>query len=166
MSADPQQGAPEVTAARKESHVDVCLNREVNADRLTTGLERWRFEHCALPEMALEDVDPSLAVFGKSVSAPLFVAPMTGGTESTAKIVRHIAEACEELGLAMAVGSQRAAVEDQGRARWFEVRRYAPKVPLFANLGAVQLNYGFGPDEYRRAVEMIEADALFIHLNP
>jgi isopentenyl-diphosphate Delta-isomerase len=155
-----------VTAQRKESHVDVCLSRDVQADRLSTGLEHYRFEHAGLPEMALGDVDTSCTVFGKSVAAPLFVAPMTGGTQRTAGIVRNLAVACEELSLAMSVGSQRAAVEDLTRAQYFEVRRYAPKIPLFANLGAVQLNYGFGVDHYRRAVEMIEADALFVHVNP
>jgi isopentenyl-diphosphate delta-isomerase len=109
--------------------------------------------------MALEDVDMSCTVFGKTVAGPLFIAPMTGGTERTAEIVRNLAIAADELNLAMAVGSQRAAVEDPARAQYFEVRRYAPKIPVFANIGAVQLNYGYGPDQYLRAVEMIGADA-------
>jgi isopentenyl-diphosphate Delta-isomerase len=166
VGAANQGPAVEGTPERKESHVEVCLNREVNADRLSTGLERWRFEHAGLPEMALEDVDASTSVFGKTVAAPLFVAPMTGGTEKTAEIVRNLAIAADELNLAMAVGSQRAAVEDAARVRFFEVRRYAPKIPLFANVGAVQLNYGYGVDHYLRAVEMIGADALFVHVNP
>ena len=161
-AAEAIEGTPE----RKESHVDVCLNQPVASDRLSTGLERWRFEHAGLPEMALEDVVPSTSVFGKSVAAPLFVAPMTGGTEKTAEIVRNLAIAADEMNLAMAVGSQRAAVEDGTRAKFFEVRRYAPKIPLFANVGAVQLNYGYGPDQFQRAVDMIGADALFVHVNP
>lgn len=166
MSQQAREEGPAGTPERKESHVEVCLRQEVNADRLSTGLERWRFEHCALPEMALSDVDTSCAIFGKTVAAPLFVAPMTGGTEKTAEIVRNLAIAAGELNLAMSVGSQRAAVEDPSRAQYFEVRRYAPKIPVFANIGAVQLNYGYGPEHFQRAVDMIGADACFIHVNP
>lgn len=166
MDLQAKTALPEGTPQRKESHVEVCLNQPVNADRLSTGLERWRFEHCALPEMALEDVDLSWQIFGKNVGAPLFIAPMTGGTEKTADIVRNLALAADELNLAMSVGSQRAAVEDAGRAQYFEVRRYAPKIPVFANIGAVQLNYGYGPGQFQRAVDMIGADACFIHVNP
>src|SRR5437867_859717 len=148
---EPIEGQGPVIGRRKESHVDVCLTEEVGSDRLSTGLERYRIEHSGLPELSLEEVDTSCSIFGKTVSAPLFVAPMTGGTERTAGIVRSLAIAADELNLAMAVGSQRAAVADPARERYFEVRRYAPKIPLFANVGAVQLNYGFGPDEYQRA---------------
>jgi isopentenyl-diphosphate delta-isomerase len=91
---------------------------------------------------------------------------MTGGVERGAEITRRLATAAQSLGLAMAVGSQRAAVEDLSRASFFTIRDIAPDILLFANLGAVQLNYGFGSDECRRAVEMVDANALVLHLNP
>jgi isopentenyl-diphosphate delta-isomerase len=91
---------------------------------------------------------------------------MTGGTAEAALINRRLAEAAASSGVAMGVGSQRAAIEKPDLASTFQVRRYAPKVLLFANLGAVQLNYGYGLDQCRRAVDMIEADALVLHLNP
>ena len=91
---------------------------------------------------------------------------MTGGSEKAARINRTLAEAAQEVGLAMCVGSQRAAIQDPSLAKTFQVRRFAPDILLFANLGAVQLNTGFGPEECLRAVEMVEADALVLHLNP
>ncbi len=90
---------------------------------------------------------------------------MTGGTEQAGTINRRLAEAAQASGIAMGVGSQRAALEDSSQAATFQVRKYAPDILLFANLGAVQLNYGYGIDECRRAVDMIEADALCLHLN-
>ncbi len=156
-------GAP--TAARKNSHVEVCATGKVGSDRLTTGLERWRLEHAGLPELEFNKVETGCEVFGKRIAGPLFVAPMTGGTPETAGIVRNLALAAEEMKLPISVGSQRAAIEDPDRKKFFEVRRYAPTVPVFGNLGAVQLNYGYGVHEYRAAVEMIEADALFLHVN-
>ena len=105
-------------------------------------------------------------LFGTMQRVPVLVSSMTGGTERAALINRHLAEGAEEVGLAMGVGSQRAAIGDPSLAESFQVRRYAPNILLFANLGAVQLNYGYGVDECRRAVEMIEADALILHLNP
>ena len=99
------------------------------------------------------------------MSAPILVSSMTGGTEQAGTINRRLAEAAQEMSVAMGVGSQRAALEHAEQAETFQVRRYAPDILLFANLGAVQLNHGYGIDQCRRAVEMIEADALFLHLN-
>jgi isopentenyl-diphosphate delta-isomerase len=90
---------------------------------------------------------------------------MTGGAQEAEQINLHLAEAAEALGVAMGVGSQRAALLSDSLARTYQVRRVAPRAVLMANIGAVQLNYGFGVDECRRAVDMIEADALILHLN-
>jgi isopentenyl-diphosphate delta-isomerase len=91
---------------------------------------------------------------------------MTGGAAGLGEINRTLALAAEARGIAMGVGSQRAALESADVAETFRVRDYCPSIPLFANVGAVQLNYGYAVDECRRAVEMIEADALILHLNP
>ena len=150
---------------RKADHIRINLEEDVRS-RLTTGLERYRFIHQALPELNLEEVDTRVTVFGKTLAAPLLISSMTGGTREAEAINRHLALAAQETGIAMGVGSQRAALEHPELTPTFQVRRYAPDILLFANLGAVQLNYGYTVDHCRRAVEMIAADALILHLNP
>ena len=150
---------------RKADHIKINLEKDVRS-ALTTGLEDYHFVHEALPEINLEDVDTSLTVFGKRLSAPILVSSMTGGTEQAGTINRRLAVAAQDERIAMGVGSQRTAIEHPEQAESFQVRRHAPDVLLFANLGAVQLNYGYGLDECKRAVDLIEADALYLHLNP
>jgi isopentenyl-diphosphate delta-isomerase len=128
-------------------------------------LERYRFVHCALPELDLERIDLSQELFGRRLRAPLLISSMTGGTAQAAEINRVLATAAQQSGIAMGVGSQRAALEHPELAPTFQMRPFAPDILLLANLGAIQLNYGYGVDECRRAVEMIEADALILHLN-
>jgi len=150
---------------RKHDHLQINLQEQVNSS-LTTGLEKYRFIHQALPELSLDEVDLSQNIFGKVQRVPLLISSMTGGTKEAAELNRILATSAQEVGLALGVGSQRAAIEDSNLAVTFQVRQYAPDILLFANLGAVQLNYGYGLDECRRAVEMIKADALILHLNP
>jgi isopentenyl-diphosphate delta-isomerase len=133
---------------------------------LTNGLEKYHFIHEALPELDLKRVDPSLSLFRKTLAAPVLISSMTGGTAEAGVINLRLAEAAQECRFAMGVGSQRAALEHPEQAATFQVRKVAPDILLFANLGAVQLNYGYGVDECRRAVDMIQADALYLHLNP
>lgn len=150
---------------RKADHIKINLEKDVRS-ALTTGLEKIHFTHEALPELDLERVDTSLQLFGKPLAAPILISSMTGGTAEAETINLRLAEAAQEAGIAMGVGSQRAALEKPDQAKTFQVRRVAPDILLFANLGAVQLNYGYGLDECRRAVEMIGADALTLHFNP
>ncbi len=151
---------------RKADHIRINLEEDVRSG-LTTGLERYRFAHQALPELDLERVNTTLSLFGKTLAAPILISSMTGGTEEAGEINQHLAEAAQECGVAMGVGSQRAALEDQKQIPTFAItRKVAPDILLFANLGAVQLNYGYTIEHCRRAVEMIAADALILHLNP
>jgi isopentenyl-diphosphate delta-isomerase len=150
---------------RKDDHIKINLERDVRSG-LTNGLEKFHFIHEALPELNLDEVDTSLSLFGKKLAAPILVSSMTGGTEDAGDINMRLARAAQECGLALGVGSQRAAIERPGLAATFQVRRVAPDILLFANIGAVQLNYGYSLDECQRAVDMIEADALYLHLNP
>lgn len=158
---------PKVTliSQRKADHIQINLDENVRSG-LTTGLERYRFVHQALPELDLNRIATTLSLFGKKLAAPILISSMTGGTEESETINMRLAEAAQETGVAMGVGSQRAALEHPELAKTFQVRKVAPGILLFANLGAVQLNYGYGIDECRRAVEMIQADALILHLNP
>lgn len=150
---------------RKSEHLRINLEQDVRS-ALRTGLERYHFVHEALPDLNLDEVDLTLTLFGRHLSGPLLISSMTGGTRQASTINRRLAEAAQAVGIAMGVGSQRAAIQHPEQAATFQVRRYAPDALLFANLGAVQLNYGYGIDECRRAVDMIEADALVLHLNP
>jgi isopentenyl-diphosphate delta-isomerase len=153
------------TPSRKADHIRVNLDEDVRSG-LPSGFERLHFHHHALPELDLSDVDAGSALLGKRLAAPLLISSMTGGTEQAGRINLALAEAAQAGRIAMGLGSQRVALED---ARWeasFQVRRVAPDILLFANLGAVQLNYGYGAVECLRAVEMVSADALILHLNP
>ena len=151
---------------RKHDHIRINLEEDVQAREATTGFERFHFVHTALPERNLSEVDVRTRFLGRDLGAPILISSMTGGIERGWEINRRLATAAQALGCAMGVGSQRAAIEDPARARFFRVRDVAPDILLLANLGAVQLNYGYGIDECRRAVEMIGADALILHLNP
>ena len=150
---------------RKSDHIKINLEQDVRS-ALTSGLEKYHFIHEALPELDLNRLDTSCKLFGKQLTSPTLISSMTGGTSEAETINLRLAEAAQECGIAMGVGSQRAAIEHPEQATTFQVRRVAPDILLFANIGAVQFNYGFGVDECRRAVDMIQADALYLHLNP
>ncbi len=152
--------------ARKADHIRINLEEDVRFPRLTTGLERYRFVHQGLPELDLAAVDMSSPLLGKVLRAPLLISSMTGGTEQAERINRNLAAGAQARGIAMGLGSQRTGLEVAATADSFRVRREAPDILLLANLGAVQLNKGYSVDHCRRAVEMIGADALILHINP
>ena len=150
---------------RKADHIRICLEEDVGGQGITSGLEHYRFVHQALPEINLGDVDTSLDLWGRKLHVPLLMSSMTGGAPRAGEINRNLAIAAQRLGIALGVGSQRAALQNPELVPTYQVRLYAPDILIFANLGAVQLNYRYGIDECRRAVDMIEADALILHLN-
>jgi len=154
------------TQNRKADHIRICLEEDVQCHEVTNGLERYRFTHCCLPELDYTDIDISTNFLGKHLGAPLLISSMTGGTEQAGTINQRLAEVAQHYKIAMGVGSQRVAVEKPQVADTFAVRKYAPDVLLFANLGAVQLNYKYGLDECLRVVDILEADALILHINP
>jgi isopentenyl-diphosphate delta-isomerase len=153
------------TPKRKADHIRVNLEEDVRSG-LSTGLERLRFVHNAVPELDLGKVDLTQVFLGKKLGAPLLISSMTGGTRRAGRINLALAEAAQARNIAMGLGSQRAALERPSLEATFKVRRVAPDIMLFANLGAVQLNSGYGVDQCRRAIDMVEADALILHLNP
>lgn len=152
------------TQSRKDSHIDICLKSAV--DQEAHFFDRFRFEHNALPELNFDDVDTTAELFGKKITAPLVITSMTGGTENTKEINRNLAFAAEKHGIPMGLGSQRVMIEKPETAETFKVREIAPNIIIFANLGAVQLNYGFGLDECKKLIDSVDADALCLHLNP
>ena len=154
------------TQTRKADHLRICLEDNVQFDRLTNGLDKYRFDHICLPELNLADVNLQTKFLGKTLKAPLLISSMTGGTEQAKMINSRLAIAAQKYGLAMGVGSQRIAVENPQVAHTFAMRSLAPDAMLFANLGAVQLNYTYGLEQCLRVVDILEADALILHLNP
>ncbi|NDJ76569.1 MAG: type 2 isopentenyl-diphosphate Delta-isomerase [Chloroflexi bacterium] len=154
------------TTRRKDDHIRINLEEQVQFPHLTTGLERFRFVHQAVPELNLASITTTITVFGKRLDSPILISSMTGGTELAQRINRILAEAAQTAGIAMGLGSQRAAIENPNVADTFAMREVAPDILLLANLGAVQFNYGYGIDQCRRAVDMVQADALILHLNP
>ncbi|MFG1281615.1 type 2 isopentenyl-diphosphate Delta-isomerase [Xanthobacter autotrophicus] len=152
---------------RKEDHIDIVLAGGRVASHVDAGFDRVRFIHCALPELDLDAVDLTTHFLGRALKAPFLISAMTGGPARAEAINAHLAEAAQALGIALGVGSQRIAIEN-GSASGLgaDLRRRAPDIALLANLGAAQLLAKDGQDAARRAVEMIGADALVIHLNP
>lgn len=153
------------TQQRKKEHLELCLDTKTVSAPRGSGLDSYTFVHNALPDLDIDEIDIETTFLGKRLKAPLLISSMTGGFSLARTVNRNLAAAAQELGLAMGVGSQRVAIEEPSAADSFKVREIAPDILLLANLGAVQLNYGYGIDQCRRAVEMIGADALILHLN-
>src|SRR5512139_14810 len=151
---------------RKADHIRINLDEDVGFDQLTVGFENYRFIHQALPELDLHAVNLTTRLFNKSLKAPVLISSMTGGTEQAQQINLNLAAAAQQYGVAMGLGSQRAGIVRPETTETFKVRHVAPDILLFANLGAVQFNYGFDVEHCYEAVEMIGADALILHLNP
>lgn len=153
------------TQRRKKEHLELCLDTPLVSGPSSTGFEAYRFVHNALPEIDIDEIDTGTSFLGRRLKAPILISSMTGGFDLARKVNRNLAAAAQTLGLAMGVGSQRVAIEEPSAAHSFQVRDVAPDVLLLANLGAVQLNYGYGIEQCRQAVAMIEADGLIFHLN-
>ncbi|WP_420596189.1 type 2 isopentenyl-diphosphate Delta-isomerase [Deinococcus sp.] len=153
-------------ALRKLRHIEACLLPESQYQTVRTGLEAVAWPYRALPECDLETVDLSTVFLGKTLSAPVLIGAMTGGADQSATINRHLAQAAQQLGLGLMLGSQRVMVERPEAVASFQVRPHAPDILLIGNLGAAQLLKGYGAAEITRAIERVGADALAIHANP
>lgn len=164
MSKDP---ASRRTVSRKKQHVDITLNRDVGFRKKRTGLEELEFVHNALPELNLGDVDTSTVFLGHSLSFPFMISCMTGGYAGALTINRRLAEVCEELRIALGVGSQRQALQSREYRRTFSVvREAAPGIPVVGNIGAAEVASMKSPDPVRELADLIRADAFAVHLNP
>ena len=151
---------------RKKDHIDIILSGKARHDH-ENGFGGITFVHNALPELDFDDIDLSTTFLGKRLKLPYLASSMTGGPNMGGVINRNIAEAAQAMGFAMGVGSQRIALGGgSGHGLDREIRRIAPGIALYANLGAVQLVQGMSVDDARRAVDAISADALILHLNP
>ncbi len=161
----PSQRPERATPSRKAEHIRINLERDVSGKGVASGFDAFALVNRALPEMDLADASPLCEMFERRLSAPLLISCMTGGTPEAARINLRLARVAQQRGLAMGLGSGRALLERPELIDTFDVRGEAPDILLFANLGAVQLNKGYGVAECRRLVEMLRADALVLHLN-
>ncbi len=164
VGATPQM-YDDTTAKRKDAHLDLCATEEVAPVENSTLFEHVRFVHCAMPELAVSQVQLGITWLGKSLKAPLLITGMTGGTERAGQLNRDLAQVAEEFGVAFGVGSQRAMAERPELTPTFTVRAVAPSTVLLGNLGLVQASR-MSIDSIRRLTDAIGADALAIHLNP
>ena len=156
-----------VIMKRKEDGINICLKKSTQARSKTTLFEDMDFLNNSLPEIDFEEIDTSTTFLGHKFSAPLLVSSMTGGAELAKKINRNIAEAVQEAGIGMSVGSQRAGLFSESLSTTYSVvRDAAPDAFIGSNIGGAQLSLGMGTKEVKKLIEMIRADALFVHLNP
>ncbi len=153
------------TANRKSSHIELVLNEKIDYLK-STGFEKYEFVHNALPEMDFAEIDTGVKFFSHKFSAPIIVSSMTGGFERAGRINSAIAELCRERKIGMGVGSQRQALQNGDYLESFKiVRRIAKDIFVMSNIGAAQVADGLAIKEVGRIIEMVEADALAIHLN-
>jgi len=158
-----------IASQRKVHHIEICETRDVESSDRDQGLSGWSFMPCALPEMCWDEIDTTRRFLGKDFSAPVLITGMTGGVERGRDINHNLARAAASRGIPMGVGSQRMALDDPRFAGIFDVKKEVPDVFLIGNIGAAQLvgdrSLESARDACLRAVEMIQADALAIHVN-
>ncbi len=156
--------------SRKQGHVELCVQQDVSFRSRRTGFADLHFRHNALPELDLAEVDTSTSFLGKPLSAPLIISSMTGGYADAEQINRDLAFAAQHYGLAMGVGSARQAMQSSEQHASFSIeRRTAPGIPIFTNIGGhevARLKADGKTSELRQIIDLIEADAIAIHLNP
>ncbi|MBA3074651.1 MAG: type 2 isopentenyl-diphosphate Delta-isomerase [Anaerolineae bacterium] len=158
------EDSPRLTKSRKQDHIEINLNKNVQSG-IATGFDHFHFNHNPLPEINFQSISTESDFLGKTVQSPILISSMTGGTADGLVINRNLAKAAQLRGIALALGSGRAGLDSVEAAKTYQLRKWAPSIPIYANLGAIQLNYGFGVDECKRVVEMAEANALILHLN-
>lgn len=151
--------------SRKNDHIRINLNEDVSSGA-ATGFADFTLQHCALPEISLKEISTKTTFLGMDYDFPFLISSMTGGTKEGAIINENVARAAEARGVGMGLGSQRAVLEQESVAHTFSLRKFAPTIPIYANIGAVQLNYGVSSDDCLRLVDMVEANGLIFHLNP
>jgi len=149
--------------SRKIQHIKIVLENDV--EPIPSSLDNYRLPYKALPEIDLEKIDTSYNFFNSKLSFPFIVASMTGGAQMAETINRNLALACEQEKVALALGSMRVILKDPDSLKSFDVRALCPSIPLFANMGLVQLNYGYGADEINRLIDTVSADGIFLHVN-
>src|SRR6516162_3646042 len=155
---------------RKIEHVNVALGQDISVAQ-SANWNDVQFVHQALPEVNLDEIDTSVSFLGHRLRYPIFISSLTGGHDDVTSINRNLARAAEHYGLALGVGSQRAGIVNPDVTNSYAItREQAPKTFLIANIGAPQLiaqahHAPFTIEQVERAVAMIGANALAVHMN-
>jgi len=158
------QSDPNQMHDRKLDHIRIVLEKDVEPYR--SSFDYFRLPFKALPEIDKAEIDTSAEFLGMPLKFPFVISSMTGGPDKGLTINTHLAEAAEQAGVALGMGSMRVILRKPESAKSFDVKKYCPSVPLLANMGVVQLNYGYGADEINRIIDAINADGIFLHINP
>lgn len=148
---------------RKLQHINIVL--EENVEPLQSSFDKYRLAFKALPEIDFEEIDTSIDFLGKKLSFPFVISSMTGGEEKGLTINTNLAKAAERTGVALGLGSMRIILRNKEAKKTFDIRKHCPTIPLFANMGIVQLNYNHGADEINQLIDFIEGDGIFLHVN-
>ncbi len=153
------------TIERKQRHVELCLEGDVDFNK-RSGFERYEFRHNAVPELNLNEIDLSTTFLSKKINYPLMISSMTGGYNGATQVNAMLAEACEALNIPLGIGSMRQALESEAHRESFSVvRKVAPTIPIFANIGAAEVAAGLSTAQTKLLVDLVRADALIVHLN-
>lgn len=150
---------------RKARHLEVCLDADISVEGGATGFDKVRFRHHALPELSLDEVRTETNFLGRQISFPLFVSCMTGGVKEGGRANEILARAAQRLGIPVGMGSYRILFREPDFLDQFRLRRWAPDVPVIANIGGQQLR-DIPFDDQIEMLKRVEASALAVHLNP
>jgi isopentenyl-diphosphate delta-isomerase len=167
ISLEKYEEKENVTSERKLAHLQICLEHDVQARKITTGLEDISFIHHATTDMDIDSIDLTTELFGKKLDIPLIISGMTGGHTFANKLNYFLSEAVTQTRIGMGVGSQRAALENDDVRESFDiVRKNAPNSLIIGNIGAAQIAQGLTSYQIQNIIDMIEADAIAMHFNP
>jgi isopentenyl-diphosphate Delta-isomerase len=156
------------TSKRKKDHINLCLTDDVKFISKTNGFDKYDFEHNAVTEVVYGKIDLNSKFFAKKINYPFLISCMTGGTKEAKKINEKLALVAKELNIPIGIGSQRQALENDSFHQSYKiVRKNAGNVPIIGNIGAAQVAKSKNiVDEIKLLIDMVEADAMAIHVNP
>ena len=155
------------TSKRKKEHIDLCLTDQVDFRTKTNGFDKYEFIHNAITEVDISKINFQTKLFSKKINYPFLISCMTGGTEEAENINQRLAVIAEELEIPIGVGSQRQALENKNYYNTYKIiRKTAKSVPVLGNIGAAQLVQSKSLSDIHSLIELLEANAFVIHLNP
>jgi isopentenyl-diphosphate delta-isomerase len=162
MKADKKE-----TIKRKKDHIQLCLNEDVGFSSVTNGFDKYEFEHYAITEVDYNKISLKTKFLNLKVDYPFLISCMTGGTSEAEKINERLAIAANQLNIPIGVGSQRQALESDEHYKSYQtIKKNAGDVPILSNIGAAQVASIKDISQYQKIIDLVNASALVIHVNP